>query len=489
MILPNHLHLYNSLSRQKEKFTALHAPFVGMYVCGPTVYNYVHLGNCRTFVNFDLIRRYLLHLGYQVRFVRNITDAGHLENDADHGEDKIAQKARLEKLEPMEIVQKYTLHFHEMMRTLNVLAPSIEPTATGHIVEQIQMTQDLIDKGFAYVVNGSVYFDVKKYHASYDYGVLSGRNIEELQEGSRQLEGQEEKRDALDFALWKKASPRHIMHWASPWSEGFPGWHLECSAMSTKYLGDTFDIHGGGLDLKFPHHECEMAQCRAHSGQSQAKFWLHANLLTVNGYKMSKSLGNTLSVEDILEGNTDLLHRAYTASVLRFFMLCTHYRSVMDFSSTALDMAEKNFQKLQDTYETLLDIAPTESSSQNVQELVAQCYQALDDDLNTPLFVARLLEIVKFVNVIKQGKGSVSEKDLLFLQEKFKAFTRDILGLVWQEKAQNSKADEFIDLLLDIRQDAKATKNFALSDTIRQTLVEKGVIIQDGKEKSTWKWA
>ena len=424
-----HLKINNSLSGNKEQFKPLSDGYVGLYVCGPTVYNYVHLGNCRTFISFDMVFRYLTYLGYKVRYVRNITDAGHLENDADEGEDKIAKKARLEALEPMEIVQKYTLDFHETLAKFNNLPPSIEPTATGHIIEQIEMVKKILAKGLAYEVNGSVYFDVEKYDSEELYGELSGRKIEELKSGTRDLDGQSEKKSPLDFALWKKAKPEHIMKWESPWGLGFPGWHLECSAMSTKYLGAEFDIHGGGMDLKFPHHECEIAQGHAATGVKPVRYWMHANMLTLNGKKMSKSTGNTLLPNELFSGNNNLLEKAYHPIVVRFFMMQAHYGSTLDFSSAALNASEKGFYKLMEAVSDLAEINPADSSSKNVNEMVSEFYNAMNDDFNTPILIAKLFDAVKFINNIKNGKDTISKNDLVLFQKEVKGFVFDVLGL------------------------------------------------------------
>lgn len=481
--------VYNSLSGKKETFAPIAPPFVGLYVCGPTVYSNVHLGNCRTFISFDMIYRYLTHLGYKVRYVRNITDAGHLENDADSGEDKISKKARLEKTEPMEIVQRYTLDFHQVMERFNALPPSIEPTATGHIVEQIKMTRTILEKGFAYEVNGSVYFDVKKYNEQAHYGELSGRNIEEMMAGSRDLDGQEEKRNPVDFALWKKASPEHIMRWESPWGEGFPGWHLECSVMSSKYLGEQFDIHGGGMDLKFPHHECEIAQCRAANGVPPVKYWLHTNMLTLNGKRMSKSTGNTLLPEELFSGKNDLLNKAYSPIVVRFFMMQAHYRSTLDFSSDALMAAEKGFEKLMAAMELLPSLVTSEASSKEVKPLIDRFYEAMNDDFNTPVLIAHLFDAVKLINSVQAGKEQLSAADKELLTKEMNAFVFNVIGLKMEEEGaeENGQMDnELMELLLDLRQKAKAEKNFATADEIRQRLQEMGIVIKDSKEGSSW---
>ena len=482
------LHIYNSHSGKKEQFVPIHSNFVGLYVCGPTVYNYVHLGNCRTFISFDTVYRYLLHIGYKVRYVRNITDVGHLENDADEGEDKIAKKARLEQVEPMEIVQKYTLDFHDVLRQFNNHAPSIEPTATGHIIEQIEMIKTILDNGYAYEVNGSVYFDVNTYNEQFPYGELSGRKIEDLIAGTRDLDGQDEKRNSLDFALWKNASPEHIMKWPSPWGIGFPGWHLECSAMSTKYLGETFDIHGGGMDLKFPHHECEIAQGCASTGKSPVNYWMHGNMLTLNGKKMSKSTGNTLLPNELFNGGSDLLERGYHPMVVRFFMMQAHYRSTLDFTSDALNAAEKGFEKLMDAVKDLANLSTSESSSINAQGLITSFYDAMNDDFNAPILVANLFETVKVINTIKEGKATITQTDLEILTKEVNAFIFDVLGLATLSSAgDDSKLEGVMDLVLNLRQQARENKDWGTSDKIRDGLAAAGLVVKDGKDGTTWK--
>ena len=482
------LHIYNSHSGKKEQFVPIHSNFVGLYVCGPTVYNYVHLGNCRTFISFDTVYRYLLHIGYKVRYVRNITDVGHLENDADEGEDKIAKKARLEQVEPMEIVQKYTLDFHDVLRQFNNHAPSIEPTATGHIIEQIEMIKTILDNGYAYEVNGSVYFDVNTYNEQFPYGELSGRKIEDLIAGTRDLDGQDEKRNSLDFALWKNASPEHIMKWPSPWGIGFPGWHLECSAMSTKYLGETFDIHGGGMDLKFPHHECEIAQGCASTGKSPVNYWMHGNMLTLNGKKMSKSTGNTLLPNELFNGGSDLLERGYHPMVVRFFMMQAHYRSTLDFTSDALNAAEKGFEKLMDAVKDLANLTTSESSSINAQGLITSFYDAMNDDFNAPILVANLFETVKVINTIKEGKATITQTDLEILTKEVNAFVFDVLGLATLSSAgDDSKLEGVMDLVLNLRQQARENKDWGTSDKIRDGLAAAGLVVKDGKDGTTWK--
>jgi len=476
------LAIYNTLSGKKEIFKPIVEKHIGMYVCGPTVYSDVHLGNCRTFISFDMIYRYLLHLGYKVRYVRNITDAGHLENDADSGEDKIAQKARLEKLEPMEIVQRYTVDFHKVMNQFNALPPNIEPTATGHIIEQIEITKTILEKGMAYVSNGSVYFDVEKYNVNGEYGILSGRKTDELISGLRDLDGQEEKRSSLDFALWKKASPSHIMHWPSPWSIGFPGWHLECTAMSTKYLGDQFDIHGGGMDLKFPHHECEIAQGKCATGKAPVNYWMHANMLTLNGKKMSKSTGNTLLPHELISGKNELLDKAFHPMVVRFFMMQAHYRSVLDFSSEALVASEKGFVKLMTALADLNNLKSTASSSEKVEVMIESFYSAMNDDFNTPVLVANIFETVNYINRIKDGNATVSEGDLSTLKTILHELIFDVLGLTEAKEEGSSKLNAVMNVILEIRKNAREKKDFGTSDLIRDRLGEAGIQIKDGKE-------
>jgi len=485
------LNVYNTLHGKKEVFEPLNAPHVGMYVCGPTVYSEVHLGNSRTFISFDIIYRYLMHLGFKVRYVRNITDAGHLENDADEGEDKISKKARLDQLEPMEIVQKYTLNFHHVLQLFNNLPPNIEPTATGHIIEQISMVEDILAKNLAYESNGSIYFDVNAFNKSFnnEYGKLSGRNVEELISNTRELDGQSEKRNPADFALWKKATPEHIMRWKSPWSDGFPGWHLECSVMSSKYLGEQFDIHGGGMDLKFPHHECEIAQNKAaHGKEEPVKYWMHANMLTLNGQKMSKSTGNTLLPFELFSGNNDKLSKAYSPMVVRFFMLQAHYRSTLDLSDEALQAAEKGFAKLMAAASLLPSLKAQEKSSVNIGEWVEKSYTAMNDDFNTPILIAQLFEGVRIINSVHAEKEQLSSVDLNLLQEKFNAFVFDILGLKVEEQGaqQNELLDGVMQTLIGIRQQAKANKDWATADLIREELTKLNIKLKDTKEGTTW---
>jgi cysteinyl-tRNA synthetase len=481
--------LYNSLSGEKETFKPIHEGYVGMYVCGPTVYSNVHLGNVRTFMSFDMIFRYLKHLGYKVRFVRNITDAGHLENDADVGEDRIAKKARLEEIEPMEVVQRYTVDFHNILNMFNFLPPSIEPTATGHIIEQIEIIKTILDKGLAYVVNGSVYFDVLKYNETKRYGILSKRNVEDLIHNTRELDGQSDKKNPQDFALWKKAEPQHIMRWPSPWSDGFPGWHLECTAMSTKYLGDHFDIHGGGMDLKFPHHECEIAQGEACNNQTPVNYWMHANMLIMNGKKMAKSTGNFILPTEIFSGDNEHITKAYSPSVARFFMLQAHYRSVLDFTNNGLLASEKGFYRLMDAINILDELKTSSTSTFNILEWKQGCYDAMNDDFNSPMVIANLFEAVKFINQIKDGSATITKDDLELLKHTIYSFAFDILGLVNVTKAAESTTDKLtsaVELLIQLRQEARANKDFALSDKIRDELAVKGIQLNDGKEGTTF---
>ena len=483
------LTVYNTLTRSKEEFKPLNEPYVGLYVCGPTVYGDSHLGHARPAIVFDILFRYLNFLGYKVRYVRNITDVGHLENDADFGEDKIVKKARLEHLEPMEIVQFYLNRYHNMMAMLNVLPPSIEPMASGHIIEQQQLVRKLLQTGFAYESNGSVYFDVPKYNEKYTYGKLSGRKIEDLLSNTRDLEGQEEKHNNLDFAIWKKAEPQHIMHWPSEWSEGFPGWHLECSAMSTKYLGEVFDIHGGGLDLLFPHHECEVAQSMAATGKDSVRYWMHNNLITINGQKMGKSLGNFINLEEIFAGSHKLLNEAYSPMVVRFFILQAHYRSPLDFSNEALQASAKGLKRLMEGIKILNSLSPGNKTSFNLKEIIDNTYNALSDDLNSPIAIGNLFDGVKIINLIKEGKESISETDLNEFREFYKTVVYDILGLLIEEdRDRNSKTARVIDLILKLRQEAKQNKDFKTSDMIRAELKNAGISINDGKDSVEWNW-
>ncbi len=482
------LKIYNTLSRKKELFTPINPPFAGMYVCGPTVYGDAHLGHARPAITFDLLFRYLQFIGYQVRYVRNITDVGHLVDDADAGEDKIAKKAKLEQLEPMEVVQKYTNSFHRNMLELNALEPSIEPHASGHITEQTAMIKDILQKGYAYEVNGSVYFDVQKYAETNHYGKLSGRKIEDLLANTRTLAGQDEKKSPLDFALWKKADEEHIMRWTSEWSEGFPGWHLECSVMSTKYLGDTFDIHGGGLDLQFPHHECEIAQSKIAKGKDAVKYWMHNNLITIAGQKMSKSLGNFITLDEMFSGNNRLLEQAYHPIVVRFFILQAHYRSTLDFSNKALQASEKGLQKLFKGLETLDKLKPGKESTFDIQSFKDKCFDALNDDLNTPVLIARLFDGIKTINQIHTEHEKINEADLKELKAFFQLMVFDILGLKRMEenKSFDQKLEEIIDLLLNLRLEAKNKKDFALSDKIRDELNKAGIVVKDKKDGFEW---
>lgn len=483
------LHIYNTLSRKKEAFEPVNPPLVGMYVCGPTVYSDIHLGNCRTFISFDLIYRYLLHLGYKVRYVRNITDAGHLEGDRDEGDDKFAKKAKLEQLEPMEIVQKYTLGFHNVMTTFNTLSPSIEPTATGHVSEQIEMIKEIIANGYAYENNGTVYFDVEKYNTDYAYGQLTNRKMEDLLEGTRELSGQEEKKGRLDFALWISAKPETLMKWPSPWGWGFPGWHIECSAMSTKYLGETFDIHGGGMDLQATHHTNEIAQSQACNSTAPVKYWMHTNMLTVNGTRMSKSAGNGFLPEELFTGNHPLLKRGYSPMVVKFFMAQSHYRSTLDFSNEALQAAEKGFNKLMKAGETLNKLKADSQSTINIEEIRNNCYKAMNDDFNSPVLISHLFEAVRIINLINDGKESINQNDLEILKSLYTTFVFDVLGLR-EDKSSGSKESELtgelIDLVLNLRLEAKKNKDFATSDKIRDELTKKGVVIKDTKDGFEW---
>ncbi|MEO8794295.1 MAG: cysteine--tRNA ligase [Daejeonella sp.] len=484
--MTNDITIYNTLTRTKEKFEPLNPPFVGLYVCGPTVYSDVHLGNCRTFVSFDLIYRYLLHAGFKVRYVRNITDAGHLEGDRDEGDDKFAKKAKLEKLEPMEIVQKYTLGFHDVMRLFNSLPPSIEPTATGHISEQIEMIKQIIDNGYAYEVNGTVYFDVEKYSQGHNYTILTNRQLEDLLENTRVLGGQDEKKGRLDFALWIKAKPEHIMHWPSPWSVGFPGWHIECSAMSNKYLGESFDIHGGGMDLAATHHTNEIAQSQACNQTTPAKYWMHTNMLTVNGTRMSKSAGNGFLPQELFSGTHKLLNRGYSPMAVRFFMLQAHYRSTLDFSNDALDASDKGFKRLMSSLTLLDKLKPSGNSSDlDINSLKDRCYAAMNDDFNSPVLLAELFEAVRFINSVYDGKSKISEADLSSLKKLMHDFVFDVLGLK-EEIAESDDLGALMELVIRLRNEAKQSKDYATSDKIRNSLNELGIQLKDNKEETTW---
>ncbi len=481
-------HLTNTLTRRKEEFVPLNPPHVGLYVCGPTVYSDVHLGNVRSFLTFDVLYRWLTHIGYTVRYVRNITDVGHLVDDVDHGEDKIAKRARLERLEPMEVVQKYTNGFHEVMRLFNILPPSIEPTATGHLIEQIAMVQRIMDRGYAYAVNGSVYFDVPRFARDHNYGELSGRKIEELLSNTRGTEGMDEKRSPLDFALWKRAEPQHLMKWPSPWGEGFPGWHLECSAMSTKYLGLTFDIHGGGMDLKFPHHECEIAQSIAADGQPPVRYWMHGNMLTVNGRKMAKSEGNGFTPEELLTGNHKLLEKGYSAMTVRFFMLQCHYASTLDFSNAAMQASEKGLERLMAAMRTLEELKPGDHSDADIAALEQRCYDAMNDDLNAPVMIAELFEGVRIINSVHDGRMALTAADIGKLKGLFGTMVHEVLGLRMEHTTHQDDRtlDGLVQEFIHMRAEAKARKDYAAADAIRDKLAALGIVLTDGKEGTKW---
>ncbi len=480
------LFVYNTLTRKKEKFEPLNAPHVGMYVCGPTVYSHAHLGNSRTYVSYDLMFRYLTHLGYKVRYVRNITDAGHLEGDAgDEGEDKISKKAKLAQVEPMEIAQKYTVGFREVMQQFNVLPPSIEPTATGHIIEQIELVKTILEQGFAYEVEGSIYFDVEKYNQAQNYGVLNGRNLDDLINNTRDLGGQDEKRGKLDFALWIKSKPEHLMQWPSPWGMGFPGWHLECSAMSNKYLGKQFDIHGGGIDLIPTHHTNEIAQNIASCGKMPAKYWIHTNMLTVNGQKMSKSLGNSFLPHELFSGNNSILNKGYSPMTVRFFMLQAHYRSTLDFSNEALEASEKGFKRLMNSYGLLDSLVSSSQTEVDIALLQQRCYEALNDDFNSPVLIAELFEASRIINSVNDGKTKIDNNNLQLLKQLMRTFISDILGLK-DEQAANDDLPKVMDMIVDIRNEAKSNRDYATSDKIRNGLQEIGFQLKDGKEGTTW---
>jgi len=484
----NTLKIYNSLSGDKEVFVPIHEGNVGMYVCGPTVYSNVHLGNVRTFMSFDMIFRYLLHLGYKVRYVRNITDVGHIVDDVDEGEDKIAKKARLEQLEPMEVVQRYTVDFHDILNEFNFLPPSIEPTATGHIIEQIEIIKKIIDNGIGYEANGSVYFDVVKFNKTNHYGKLSGRNIEDMLTNTRDLDGQSDKRNPQDFALWKKAEPQHIMRWPSPWSDGFPGWHLECTAMSTKYLGNHFDIHGGGMDLKFPHHECEIAQNEACTGQTPVNYWMHANMLTLNGKKMAKSTGNNILPREIITGGSEFLSKAFSPSVARFFMMQAHYRSILDFSDDAIVAAEKGYNRLMEAMQNLKEIVPNSTSTLAISSWKKECYEAMNDDFNSPILIAHLFEGVRFINLLKDNSEQLNAEDLAIFTKTMQAFVFDVLALEEGKTSgeANIKLEGVVEMLIGMRNDARANKDFAMSDQIRDQLIALGIQLKDGKDGTTF---
>jgi len=483
------LKIYNSLTAEKEIFKPILEGNVGMYVCGPTVYSNVHLGNVRTFLSFDFIYRTLTHLGYKVRYVRNITDAGHLTDDGNVDNDRFVKQTRLEKLEPMEIVQKYTVDFHKVLDMFNLLPPNIEPTATGHIVEQIELTQKLIEKGFAYESNGSVYFDVLEYNKrGLNYGELSKRNIEELFANTRDLDGQGEKKNPQDFALWKKASPAHIMRWNSPWGEGFPGWHLECTAMSTKYLGETFDIHGGGMDLKFPHHECEIAQGKACNGAAPVNYWMHANMLTMNSQRMSKSTGNYILPMQLVTGDNDFFEKPFHPSIVRFCFLQAHYRSVLDISNDAMIASEKGFIRLMEAVKVLNSITPddTKQSGFSLKEWKDKAYEALTDDFNSPILIAHLFEAVKYIFALNDGKETISTADLEDLKSTLNAFIFDVLGLQTVEENNNEKLDQTLKVLIELRNQARKSKNFDLSDQIRDKLLAEGIELKDGRDGTSY---
>ena len=487
--------IYNTLHRQKERFQPIAAPHVGMYVCGPTVYGDPHLGHARPAITFDILFRYLQHIGYKVRYVRNITDVGHLEHDADEGDDKIEKKARLEQLEPMEIAQFYANRYHDAMRMLNVLPPSIEPCATGHIIEQEELVKEILANGYAYESNGSIYFDVAKYDKDHRYGILSGRNLNDMINNSRELNGVGEKRNQTDFALWKRAMPEHIMRWPSPWSDGFPGWHCECTAMGRKYLGKHFDIHGGGMDLVFPHHECEIAQAVAAQGEQMVKYWMHNNMITINGQKMGKSLNNFITLEQFFTGNHETLQQAYSPMTIRFFILSAHYRGTVDFSNEALQAAQKGYERLMNAIEDLKRIQTAAVSDENTKKFVAalrqKCYDAMNDDLMTPAVISNLFEACHIVNLLIDHKAQISEEDLKELSETMRLFAFDILGLVNERGANNDAREaaygKVVDMVLDLRAKAKANKDWAVSDQIRDALAEAGFQVKDTKDGVTWK--
>lgn len=480
--------LYNTLTRRKEIFQPYNPPYVGMYVCGPTVYGDAHLGHARPAITFDVVYRYLSHLGYKVRYVRNITDVGHLENDADAGEDKISKKARLEQLEPMEVVQFYTVRYHKSMDALNVIRPSIEPHASGHIIEQIEMVKRIINNGYAYESHGSIYFDVLKFNKDFAYGKLSGRSVDEMISNTRDLDGQEEKQNSFDFALWKKAQPEHIMRWPSPWSDGFPGWHMECSAMGAKYLGEVFDIHGGGMDLIFPHHEAEIAQSVAANGKEAVKYWMHNNMITINGQKMGKSLGNFITLDQFFSGSHEKLEKAYSPMNIRFFILQAQYRGTVDFSNEALQAAEKGYKKLMEALRTLDKLKASDRSVSDVSAIQNACYEAMNDDFNTPQLIAALFDATRIINLINDGKETISANDLDLLKTTFRTFTKDILGLYDETASSGNESliSGLMDTILTLRQEAKVKKDWATSDLIRDKLKSMGVQVKDTKDGATW---
>ncbi len=487
--MDNKFTIYNTMSRRKEEFEPLNPPFVGLYVCGPTVYGDAHLGHARPAITFDVLFRYLQYLGYKVRYIRNITDVGHLTNDSDDGEDKIEKKAKLDRLEPMEIVQFYTNRYHKNMEQLNTLSPSIEPHASGHIIEQQELIKKILENGFAYESDGSIYFDVEAYNKKYPYGKLSGRKVEELFANTRQLDGQNEKRNPFDFALWKKASPEHIMRWPSPWSDGFPGWHLECSCMSQKYLGDTFDIHGGGLDLQFPHHECEIAQSTAAYGHEAVRYWMHNNMITINGQKMGKSLGNFITLDQLFSGENDVLERAYSPMTVRFFILQAHYRSPLDFSNEALQAAEKGHERLMATMEVLERLKPSDKNTVHVDELVEKCFQAMNDDLNTPTLISHLFDGVRMINSVAAGQEHIDAANLDKLKKLYHDLVFTILGLKKENESAGKDHEvlgKVLDMVMSIRTEAKQKKDWATSDKIRDELKAAGVNVKDTKEGYEW---
>ncbi len=489
--MDNPLFIYNTLTRRKERFVPLNEGRVGMYVCGPTVYGDPHLGHARPSITFDVLFRYLKHLGYKVRYVRNITDVGHLEHDADEGEDKIAKKARVERLEPMEVAQYYTNRYHSAMEALNVLPPSIEPHATGHIIEQEELVKEILANGYAYESNGSVYFDIEKYNRDHHYGVLSGRNLDEVMNASRELDGVGEKHNQADFALWKKAQPEHIMRWPSPWSDGFPGWHCECTAMGRKYLGSHFDIHGGGMDLVFPHHECEIAQAVASQGDEMVHYWMHNNMITINGKKMGKSLGNFITLEQFFTGDHELLSQAYTAMTIRFFILQAHYRGTVDFSNDALQAAEKAYERIIDGWHRLQELKPADKGTVDVADYATRCAEAMNDDLNTPMVIATLFDACRLINQVNDGTASITQEQIDELKQVFTIYLFDVLG-VRDDSVGGGNVDlepyrKAVDLLLEIRKNAKAAKDWATSDLIRNKLAEAGFDVKDTKDGFEWK--